>query len=129
WRQKLSMGSQAGTNFEHVPIGKLLERDKRLERDVLPRHIFVGTCKKSGIELFKVSFCAHRRREGFAPIVAHRRRLPPRPVDGLPIASLRLVAGELRGPLESSRFVFEFGTRKIFRNRFNHTPVSWAERQ
>src|SRR6516164_3143466 len=123
------MGSQTSANFEHVFIGKLLERDKRLERNVLPWHIFIDTCKKSGIELFKESFCAHWRGEGFAPIVAHRRRLPPRPVDRLPFASLRLVAGQLCRPLESSRFVFEFGTRKIFRNRLNHAPASWAERQ
>src|SRR5580704_14654545 len=105
-RQQLGVRTMAHADLEHVLVGKLIERNKALERNFPPRRKFARGGQKAIVDLFEIGRVARRVVETFAPVVAHRRGFPPRPVGCLPTLALGLVTRRLDGPVKSGGFRF-----------------------
>src|ERR1700730_17712135 len=105
-RQQLGVRSMPHADLEHSLIAELIERNKPLERNFPPRREFAGGGQKAIVDLFEIGRVARRLVQTFAPVVAHGRGFPPRPVGGLPTLALVVVTRRLDGPVKSGSFRF-----------------------
>src|SRR5579864_2781609 len=108
----------AHTDFEHILVGQIVERNKPLERNFPPRREIPGGGEKAIVDLLEIGGVARRLVQISAPVVAHRRGFPPRPVGGLPTLVLVLVTRRLGGLVKSGGFCFRRLVRKTI-----HSPV------
>src|ERR1700688_1026028 len=105
-RQQLGVRSMPHADLEHRLIAELIERNKPLERNFPPRRELPSRCQKAIVDLFEIARLARRLVQTFAPVVAHGRGFPPRPVGGLPTLALVVVTRRLDGPIKSGSFCF-----------------------
>src|SRR5262249_56150111 len=121
-REQLGMRPLADSDLEHVLVAQRVERNDRLERQRAPRRVIAGGRKEPPVDLGEIGRAVRAGRYSLAPVIAHRRGFPPRPVGGLPLAALLLAAGSLGRPVEPRRLVGKLDAPDIL-HALIHPPL------